>query len=111
MHVKCRDFNRLEAYKNMDKEKYGLFCTSAVAAGVPKHQKTTEKAERIIVIDGCYNKCTKRILEKDGIKIDKNLNLLLDLEIPKRGPFKPFDYREEDLDKAVNEIMKLCKGE
>ncbi len=47
----------------------------------------------------------------DKMKIDKNLNLLLDLEIPKRGPFKPFDYKEEDLDTAVNEIIKLCKEE
>ncbi len=101
----------LEAYKKLDKEKYGLFCTSAIAAKVPKHRKTTEKAKRIIVIDGCYNKCAKKILEKDGFKIDRYLNLLLDLKIPKIGPFKPFDYSEEDLEKAVNEIIKICKEE
>jgi len=101
----------LEAYKRLDKEKYGLFCTSAIAAGVPKHRKTTEKAKRIIVIDGCYNKCAKKILEKDGFKINRYLNLLLDLKIPKIGPFKPFDYSEEDLEKAVNEIIKICTEE
>ena len=99
----------LEAYKKLDKERYGLFCASAIAAGVPKHRKTTEKAKRIIVIDGCYNKCTKKILEKDGFKVDKYLNLLLDLKIPKIGPFKPFDYSKEDLERAVNEIIKLCE--
>lgn len=99
----------LEAYKKLDKEKYGLFCTSAIAAGVPKHRKSTENAKRIIVIDGCYNKCTKKILEKDGFQVDKYLNLLLDLKIPKIGPFKPFDYSKEDLEKAVNEIIKLCE--
>ena len=52
----------LEAYKKLDKEKNGLFCTSAIAAGVPKHRKTTDKARTIIVIDGCYNKCTTKIL-------------------------------------------------
>jgi len=99
----------LEAYKKLDKEKYGLFCTSAIAAGVPKHRRSTENAKRIIVIDGCYNKCTKKILEKDGFQVDKYLNLLLDLKIPKIGPFKPFDYSKEDLEKAVNEIIKLCE--
>ena len=101
----------LEAFKRLDKEKNGLFCTSAIAAGVSKHRKTTKKAKTIIVIDGCYNKCTTKILEKDGIKIDKTLNLLLDLKIPKIGPFKPFDYKEEDLERTVNEIVRLCEEE
>jgi uncharacterized metal-binding protein len=101
----------LEAYKKLDKKKNGLFCTSAIAAGVPKHRQSTEQAKKIIVIDGCYNKCAKKILEKDGFKIDKYLNLLLDLKIPKIGPFKPFDYSKEDFDKAVYEIIKLCTEE
>lgn len=101
----------LEAYKRLDKEKNGLFCISAIAVGVPKHRRTAERAKRIIVVDGCYNKCATKILEKAGFKIDKTLNLLLDLKIPKIGPFKPFDYKEEDLEKAVAEIIKLCGGE
>jgi len=101
----------LEAYKRLDKQKTGLFCTSAIAAGIPKHRKTTEKAKTIIVIDGCQNKCATKILEKDGFKIDKKLNLLQDLKIPKIGPFKPFDYKEEDLEKTVAEIIRLCEGE
>ena len=101
----------LEAFRKLDKEKNGLFCTSAIAAGVPKHRKTTGRARRIIVVDGCYNKCATKILEKDGLKIDKTLNLLLDLKIPKIGPFKPFDYKEEDLEKAITEIIRLCEEE
>ena len=101
----------LEAYKRLDKENNGLFCTSAIAAGIPKHRKTTEKAKTIIAIDGCYNRCTKKILEKDGLKIDKYLNLLHDLKIPKIGPFKPFDYKEEDLEKTIAEIIRLCEEE
>ena len=99
----------LEAYRKLDKEKSGLFCTSAIAAGVPKHRKTTEQAKTIIAIDGCYNKCTRKVLERDGIRIDKYLNLLSDLGIPKLGPFRPFDYSQEDLDQTVNEIVKLCE--
>jgi uncharacterized metal-binding protein len=101
----------LEAYKRLDKENNGLFCTSAIAVGVPKHRRTAERAKRIIVVDGCYNKCATKILERAGFKIDKTLNLLLDLKIPKIGPFKPFDYKEEDLEKAVAEIIRLCEGE
>jgi len=100
----------LEAYKRLDKEKTGLFCTSAIAAGIPKYRKTTEKAKTIIVIDGCPNRCTTKILEKDEIKIDKSLNLVQDLKIPKVGPFKPFDFKQEDMDKTVEEIIELCEG-
>lgn len=78
---------------------------------MPKHRKTTEQAKRIIVVDGCYNQCAKKILKKDGFKADAYLNLLEDLEIPKIGPFKPFDYKQEDLERAVNEIITLCEGE
>jgi len=80
----------LEAYKKLDKEKYGLFCTSAIAAGVSKHRKSTEKVKKTIVIDGCYNKYTKKILEKDGFQVDKYLNLLLDLKIPKDWTVQTF---------------------
>ena len=93
----------------LDKEKNGLFCTSAIAAGVPKHRKTTDKAKTIIAIDGCYNKCTTKILQKDGIKISKSLNLLQDLKIPKIGPFKPFDYKQEDLERTIAAIIGLCE--
>ena len=37
----------LEAYKRLDKQKTGLFCTSAIAAGIPKHRKTTELPEQV----------------------------------------------------------------
>lgn len=100
----------LEAYKRLDKEKNGLFCISAIAAGVPKHRKTTERAKRIIVIDGCYNKCARKILESDGFNVDRYLNLLLDFNIPKIGPFKTFDYSQEDLVKAVSEIVKIANA-
>lgn len=99
----------LEAFRKLDKEKNGLFCTSAIAAQVPKHRKTTEQAATITVIDGCANKCATKILEKDGFKVTKSLNLVRDLKIPKVGPFKPFDYSQEDKEKTVEAIVTLCE--
>ena len=99
----------LDAYKKLDQEKFGLFCTSAIAAGIPKHNKSTENAKSIIVIDGCYNHCTQKILEEAGFHIDKYLNLLQDLKIPKLGPFKPFDYTDADLKKAIGAIIEMCR--
>ena len=99
----------LEAFKKLDKNKNGLFCTSAIAVGVLKHRITTERAKSNIVIDGCYNRCARRILEKEGFKVDKYLNLLKDLKIEKLGPFKTFEYTQEDLDKAVEAILNICE--
>jgi uncharacterized metal-binding protein len=99
----------LEAYKRLDHERFGLFCTSAIAAGIPKHRRSTDNAESIIAIDGCYNHCTQKILESAGLHIDKYLNLLHDLKIPKLGPFRPFDYTEDNFNKAVSAIMDICE--
>jgi len=101
----------LGAMKKLDPKKTGLFCTSALAADVPKHRKTTQAAKRIIAIDGCANRCASRIVEKSGFKVDKSLNLVKDLAIEKRGPFRPFDYTPEELQKAVDAIVKICEEE
>jgi uncharacterized metal-binding protein len=100
----------LEAMKRLDTKKTGIFCISALAVDVPKHRKTTEAAKRIIAIDGCANRCTSKIIEKAGLKIDKSLNLVKDLSVEKRGPFRPFDYTEEELQKTVEAIINICEG-
>jgi uncharacterized metal-binding protein len=100
----------LEAMKRLDPKKTGIFCSSALAVDVPKHRKTTQAAKRIIAIDGCANRCTSKIIEKAGLKIDKSLNLVKDLSVEKRGPFRPFDYTEEELQKTVEAIINLCEG-
>lgn len=82
----------LYAYRPMDRMRNGPFCASARAASMPRHRESTERTRRITVIDGRYNKCARRILERDRAKIDKHLNLLLDLNMPKVDPFKPFKY-------------------
>jgi uncharacterized metal-binding protein len=100
----------LEAMKRLDPKKTGIFCSSALAVDVPKHRKTTEAAKRIIAIDGCANRCTSKIIEKAGLKIDKSLNLVKDLSVEKRGPFRPFDYTEEELQRTVEAIINICEG-
>ncbi len=100
----------LEAIKKLDPKKTGIFCSSALAADVPKHRKTTEAAKRIIAIDGCANRCTTKIIEQAGFKVDRALNLVKDLSIEKRGPFRPFDYTEEELQKTLEAIINICEG-
>ena len=101
----------LEAMKRLDPKKTGIFCSSALAVDVPKHRKTTQAAKRIIAIDGCANRCTSEIIEKAGLKVNRTLNLVKDLSIEKRGPFRPFDYTDEELQKTIEAIIKICEEE
>lgn len=101
----------LEAMKRLDPKKTGIFCTSALAVDVPKHRKTTEAAKKIIAINGCSNRCTSRIIEQAGFKLDRELNFVKDLSIEKRGPFRPFDYTEEELQKTIEAIVRICEEE
>jgi len=101
----------LEAMKKLDPKKTGLFCTSALAVDVPKHRKTTEAVRRIIAIDGCANRCASKIIEKAGLKVNRALNLVKNLSVEKRGPFRPFDYTEEELQKTIEAIVKICEEE
>jgi uncharacterized metal-binding protein len=100
----------LEAIKKLDPKKTGIFCTSALAVDVPKHKKTTQGAKRIIAIDGCANRCASKIIEQAGFKVDRALNLVKDLSVEKRGPFRPLDYTEEELQKTVEAIINICEG-
>ena len=99
----------LEAFKKIQNEDVGLFCLSAIANEVPKHRNTTQDAKVIVAIDGCGNNCTSNILEKNGFEPKIQLNLVKDLHLKKIGPFRPFDYTEEEFELVMNRIMEICK--
>jgi len=99
----------LEAFKRLQNDNVGLFCLSAIANEVPKHRKTTAGAEVIVAIDGCGNQCTTNILRAHGFEHDVQLNLTIDLHLKKIGPFKPFDYTQEESEMVVNKIMEICE--
>jgi uncharacterized metal-binding protein len=101
----------MEAMRRVNPSQAGLFCTAALAVDIPKHRKTTEAAARILAIDGCANRCASKVVERSGAGAGhfRELNLLKDLGIPKRGPFKPFDYTDSELTKAVGAIVAICE--
>ena len=94
-----------EVLKRLGPEVVGMGCVSALAAGVPKHFRTMQSVEKVLVIDGCYNACVHKIVEQTGAKMDGYINFGKDLQIKKIGPFKPLDYTQEDLERAVAAII------
>ncbi len=83
----------------------GMGCIAALAAGVPKHFRTMQSLEKVLVIDGCPNACARRLVEKAGARMDGYVNLGKDLGIKKIGPFKPLAYSQEDQERAVAAVL------
>ncbi|MGC8782199.1 MAG: putative zinc-binding protein [Anaerolineae bacterium] len=100
-----------EVLKRLGPQEVGMGCVSALAAGVPKHFRTMQGLERVVVIDGCPNACVRKIVEKTGARMDAYVNLGKDLKIKKIGPFKPLAYSQEDLARAVAALLAAVQGE
>jgi uncharacterized metal-binding protein len=99
-----------EVLKRLGPKEVGMGCVSALAAGVPKHSKTMQSLERVVVVDGCPNSCVRKIVEQTGARMDAYLNLGKDLKIKKIGPFKPLAYSREDLERAVEALLNIVQS-
>jgi uncharacterized metal-binding protein len=99
-----------EVLKRLGLKEVGMGCVSALAAGVPKHFRTMQGLEKVLVIDGCPNSCVRKIVEQTGARMDAYINLGKDLKIKKIGPFKPLAYSQEDLERAVEAILNVVQS-
>ena len=96
----------LEVVKKFGSEKVGICSLPALANNIPRQTMLVKKIQHLIVIDGCRNECTRKILNTLGIKYEKYLNLEYDLQINKLGPFTTLEYSEEDVEKVSSAIIK-----
>ena len=99
-----------EVLKRLGPKEVGMGCVAALAAGVPKHFRTMQGLEKVVVIDGCPNSCVRKIVEQTGTRMDAYINLGKDLKIKKIGPFKPLAYSREDLERAVEAILDVVQS-
>ncbi len=70
---------------------------------VKRQLKLAESFKHLIVVDGCKNKCAKKLAEHLRLMYEAYLNLA-DLEIKKLGPFSSNEYGEEDV-KLVKKVL------
>ncbi len=79
-----------------------MCCLSAVAAQSKPHVAIARDARRMIVINGCANRCASKILENMGIKID------YEITIAKEGVDKlpTLDFDQQDVLRLSGKIMK-----
>lgn len=68
------------AARKLNREKVGsMFCLAGIGGKVSGIVKTTEAAERILVIDGCPLSCARKTLE------EANINNFVHLQIAEMG--------------------------
>jgi uncharacterized metal-binding protein len=82
-----------------------MCCLAAVAANSPVHVNIAKTAKKLIVINGCANKCATKILDQKGIKYDYSIT------ISEAGVKKAstLDFDEKDVDDIVNKVLKDLK--
>jgi uncharacterized metal-binding protein len=64
-----------------------LFCIAAVAAGIEQKMERARNAATRIAIDGCEDRCVRKVLEKAGLTADVHI-VLTDMGIEKK-PAQP----------------------
>jgi uncharacterized metal-binding protein len=77
-----------------------MCCTAAVGAGSEVHVNIGKNAKRVIVINGCANKCTSKIMEQRGIKVDYEFTIS-EMDVKK---IPTLDFDPDDV-KKIAEII------
>jgi len=71
----------VDVVKKLGSQNVGICSLPALANKVPRQTSLVKGIEHLIVIDGCHNECSRKILDDLGIRYDDYLNLEYDLEI------------------------------
>ncbi|MEM3697756.1 MAG: putative zinc-binding protein [Candidatus Bathyarchaeia archaeon] len=98
----------LEVVKKFGSE-VGICSLPALANNISRQIVLVKKIKHLIVIDGCRNECSRKILNTLGIKYEKYLNLEYDLQITKLGPFTTLNCSGEDVEKVSSAIIEKIK--
>ena len=92
----------LEVMKQLGRQKACVFCLGGLPTQSPSVVDKTDKARRIVTVDGCALNCSRKIVEEAGYTPDASLNLVTDCGIPKKSSL---DYNDQDLQTAVRAIL------
>jgi len=64
-----------EIIKKFGEERVGICSLPALVNNVPRQTQFIRKISHVMVIDGCRNECSKRILDRIGTKYERYINL------------------------------------
>ena len=98
-----------EIIKKFGEERVGICSLPALVNNIPRQTQLIKKISHIVVIDGCRNECSKKILDRIGIGYERYINLENDFGYKKSGPFTTFEYSENDVKKISSNVIKIIK--
>lgn len=83
-----------------------MCCITAVAAESKAHVDIAQRARKLIVINGCANRCASKVLERLGIPYD------YETVIAKEGVEKvpTLDFDEKDVHRIAQKIAEEALG-
>ncbi len=83
-----------------------MCCLSAVAAESKPHVKIAQNAKRLVIINGCANRCASKIVEK--LKIDPSYEITIAKEGVDKLP--SLDFNENDVIRIAHKIVDDLKN-
>ena len=84
-----------------------MCCLSAVAANSKVHVGIAKRARRLIVINGCSNRCASKILEQKNIPYTYETTIS-ELDVKK---VPTLDFSRADVDRIAEKITEEALGE
>ncbi len=83
-----------------------MCCVTAVAAGSKPHVGIVERAKKLIVINGCANRCASKVLEQKGIPYA--YETVIAKEEVEKAPTLDFDMA--DVERIADKIARETLG-
>ena len=96
----------LEAVKRAEPGQAGIFCLAGLATDAKTVIEKTEKAQRIVTVDGCPLNCARKLVERSGYTPDETLMLVESAGIPKRSGHH---FEPDEFERAVEAILAAIK--
>ena len=79
-----------------------MCCITAIGAESKPHVRIAEEARKLVVINGCHNRCATKVLEKVGLK--PSYEIVIGEEGVDKKPTLDFD--EADVDRITKKIAE-----
>jgi len=79
-----------------------MCCATAIAAESKLHMDIAKRARKLIVVNGCQNRCASKVMER------LNIDITYEITIAKEGVDKKptLDFDEKDVERISKKIVK-----
>ncbi|MHA1578807.1 MAG: putative zinc-binding protein [Candidatus Freyarchaeota archaeon] len=100
----------LDAVREVGLDKACIGCLAALPLEVKMVYDNTDKAKKVITVDGCPMECARKTVENAGYKVAKSIVLARDIGMKKVSLFKgeekdPMEFIDEEETRKAKELI------